>query len=230
MKKTKKLVSALMALAMVFSLLAVSASAATPQKAVGDLAYMDTATASLAQKEAILAARRQIVFGDQAWTVNGVASVQNEDGTWEPLPEFSDLWPDWDLAEISRREPDPFPAVSYPATGAVGTFTVHFDETKWIPPANDFVNAPNFYEFTANGKIVYAWADSIWQGDRCNIGFEDRNTGLCITWKTLLIGQKLKINTTWGNRYGVRASTVDKIGYSAGLIVSEDSSYESIGG
>lgn len=228
MKKVKKLVSALMALVMVFSLLAVSASAAAPKRTVEDLAYMDTATASPAQKEAILDARRQIVFGNQSWTVNGAVSAQNEDGIWEPLPEFSDLWPDWDLAEICGREPDPFPPLLPSSTEDAGTFTVHFDENIWIPPVNDFVNAPNFYEFTANGKVVYAWAESLMKGDRCNIGFEDRNTGSCMGWRPRFIGEKLAINTTWGGRYGVRASAAARDGTRAGMIVSEDPSYITI--
>lgn len=217
MKKVKKLVSALMALAMMFSLLAVSASAAVPAMTVEDLAYMDTATASPAQKEAILDARRQIVFGSQAWTVNGAVSTLNEDGTVEPLPEFSDLWPDWDLDEICKREPDPFKLV-----GNTDSFTVRYCDTVWLVPQSNIVNAPNFYEFNANGKPVYAWAYSMNEGRQCNIGFENRDTGKQEGWwPGLEIDKEAVLNTERGVRYGVRASTVAAKGTNARMVVSE---------
>ena len=47
------------------------------------------------------AAREKAIYGSQAWTVNGAAAIQHSDGTVEPVPEFSALYPGWDSAEAS---------------------------------------------------------------------------------------------------------------------------------
>lgn len=39
------------------------------------------------------AAREKAIYGSQAWTVNGAAALQHSDGTVEPVPEFSALYP-----------------------------------------------------------------------------------------------------------------------------------------
>ena len=36
------------------------------------------------------AAREKVIYGSQAWTVNGAVTIQHSDGTVEPVPEFSD--------------------------------------------------------------------------------------------------------------------------------------------
>ena len=41
------------------------------------------------------AAREKAIYGSQAWTVNGAAAIQHSDGTVEPVPEFSALYPGW---------------------------------------------------------------------------------------------------------------------------------------
>ena len=38
---------------------------------------------------------REGIYGSQAWTVNGAAAIQHSDGTVEPVPEFSALYPRW---------------------------------------------------------------------------------------------------------------------------------------
>ena len=38
-------------------------------------------------------AREEVIYGGQAWTVNGAAAIQHSDGTVEPVPEFSALYP-----------------------------------------------------------------------------------------------------------------------------------------
>ena len=62
---------------------------------------LEGASPELAEK--ILDSRWELVYGHQAWTVNGAVSIRHEDGTIEQLPEFSELFPGWDLAEISRH-------------------------------------------------------------------------------------------------------------------------------
>ena len=65
------------------------------------LAYVDIYTAPPEAQQAILNARARIIYGNQAWTVNGAVSVfDGETGKVEALPEFSDVFPGWSLFEI----------------------------------------------------------------------------------------------------------------------------------
>lgn len=222
----KKILSALLAMSMAFALLAASANAAAPADdaaamPVSELAYMDTATASPVQKEVILAARRQIVYGDQAWTVDGTVSVIHKDGTEEKLPEFSSLWPDWDLDEIAGLVPDLFANFA-----GVGKTVVLFDDTIQLSPQSGGTNAPTFYRFNANGEDVYAWMSSIDKDYKCNIGFNNEDTGKDLGWYPGLgIGGKAVLNTDSGVRYGVRASVTGDTKANARMVVSEDPNY-----
>ena len=239
MKKMRRILSALLATSMVFTLLAVNASAAAVSPAantavpaisacvpatVRALAYTDTAKATAEQKEAILAARRQIVYGDQAWTVDGAMYILKADGTVETPPEFSDLFPGWDLAEISGRAPDTFGTM-----GSSSNFTVRYDNTVNLAPQRGGTNAPTFYRFNANGKPVYAWAVSINRSDKYNIGFNNEDTGEDLGWWPGLVVEsdpqkrvQAVLTTREGVRYGVRASTPGVQTVSALMLVSED--------
>ena len=64
-------------------------------------AYLDYDSVPDDVKDLILEARRHIVFGKDSWTVNGCVSIKNSDGTVEKLPEFKDLYPGWDLKQLS---------------------------------------------------------------------------------------------------------------------------------
>lgn len=113
MKHAKKLWSALLALALCLALLPAPALAQDPDPAAmtrEELAALDTTAAAPELKKAILDARFAITHGEQAWTVKGAASKLLADGTEEKLPEFQDLWPNWDLYELSvlYRDPDYF--------------------------------------------------------------------------------------------------------------------------
>ena len=97
----KKILSAALSISMLASLLAFSASADTPTlvsaediavMSVEQIAYLDVETAAPAVQDAILEARAEIIYGDQAWTVDGAVTVFNiKTGTVTELPEFSDL-------------------------------------------------------------------------------------------------------------------------------------------
>lgn len=39
------------------------------------------------------AAREKVIYGSQAWTVNGAVTIQHSDGTVEQVMEFSTLYP-----------------------------------------------------------------------------------------------------------------------------------------
>lgn len=111
MKKAKRFWTVLLALAMCLAMLPLSALAVEePDPAAmtrEELAALDTTTASPELKKAILNARDLITHGEQAWTVKGAMSIIRADGTEEKLPEFRDLWPNWDLYELSVLYRDP---------------------------------------------------------------------------------------------------------------------------
>lgn len=75
-----------------------------------ELAYMDLESAPSALKDDILAARAEIIFGNQSWTVDGAVSIINlEDGTVTKLPEFSDLFPGWEIPDTDMISVDIMP-------------------------------------------------------------------------------------------------------------------------
>ena len=62
-----------------------------------DLAYMDINLASADLREAILEARNQVIFS-VPWAADGVSAyIVYEDGTKEALPQFSDVFPNWEI-------------------------------------------------------------------------------------------------------------------------------------
>ena len=72
MNRFRKILSTALAGCMTVSALMMSAGAA------------NTGTAAACEK---------VIYGSQAWTVNGAAAIQHSDGTVEPVMEFSTLYP-----------------------------------------------------------------------------------------------------------------------------------------
>lgn len=68
-----------------------------------ELAYCEIEAAPVEVRADILAARDAIIHST-SWTVDGQVAVQNEDGTIQELPEFSELFPGWDVPTIQGTE------------------------------------------------------------------------------------------------------------------------------
>ncbi len=102
MKHGKKILAVLSAAAIAASMSLPAFAAGVAVSNMNSVAYMDTFKAEPEMREKILAARCEIVYGGQAWTVDGAAYHICPDGTKELLPEFSDLFPGWDVTEISE--------------------------------------------------------------------------------------------------------------------------------
>lgn len=220
----KKLASLVLAGVMVCGLVAANAGAAEPAsvsaKSVNELAYMDLEGATPELREDILSARAQIVYST-SWTVDGAMSIVHKDGTVEALPEFSDLFPGWDLTEISSFEADP------PCDGirVASSDSIYFQDNVWLLPYDNSATTP-FYKFNASGNTVYAWAHrfSSNMSTSCNIGFTNMDTGRDLGW-TLGVekDEQISLSTRANVRYGVRASA--PTGGTAGnafMVVSED--------
>lgn len=202
MKKVKKLASALMALVMVFSLLAVSASAAAPEMIVERLAYMDLDSAPAAMREDILKARAQIIYGEQPWTVDGAVFIIHGDGTVETLPEFSDLYPGWDVPSCDTIKIDFMPM-------GLADADIEFGDNVYLELYPDSgVNTKDFFSFAGNGRPVGVYAQTWPMVGACyNIGFTNQSIGKDLGWVPNLSGKAAAaVQAKAGQLYGVRGS------------------------
>lgn len=94
---------ALIVLVLVMSMFSISALAGSPsdeRPSTADFteyyAYLDLDTAPDELKPLIIEARNSIIYS-KSWTVDGQCSLYTPDGTLEALPEFSELFPGWDV-------------------------------------------------------------------------------------------------------------------------------------
>ncbi|MCI6362874.1 hypothetical protein [Intestinimonas butyriciproducens] len=201
MKKSKKFLSVFCAVCMILAMSApVFAADSQPNSAERGLAYMDINSAPAEMQEDILAARAAIIFGDQAWTVGGAVSIFNLDGTVEALPEFSDLFPGWDVPAADKISVDSMPMVA----------SASIDDTsnQQFKVADSFKNSEEFYTFTGIGDYVGVYAmtypsDSV----HYNIGFSNASSGTNLGWiPNLSVTQGAKVNTKSNVLYGIRGS------------------------
>ena len=212
----KKILSAALSISMLASLLAFSASADTPAlvsaediavMSVEQIAYLDVETAAPAVQDAILEARSEIIYGDQAWTVDGAVTVFNiKTGTVTELPEFSDLYPGWDIPELELcpvRYAESM-AVSTKASGLNKSFNCS------LVVASAFEASQDFYDFNGRDCEVGAYAATGPRDARYNLGFSNTSTKQAMGWVPgLQINEGAKIYTESSDHYGVRASAAD---------------------
>lgn len=200
MKLFQKALSLFCALGLLASLSVPAFAADVPTEL--EYAYMDTEHASPQLREKILDARLKLVYGDQAWSADGSGFILNADGTVTKLPLFSDLFPDWDLTELSVMEAEPT------LGGVASGMAPHFLRTITIQSASKSNVPPPFYQFNANGDTVYTGAVSLPSGcKQFHVGLTNMDTGNDVNWYgNLTLGQAAGWNTKKGTRYGVRMS------------------------
>lgn len=217
--RKKKLLSALLAVAMFAGLAVSSAGAAGPaavdlsRMSIEQVADLDLNAAAPEAREAILAARSKIIYGEQAWTVNGaVKLIDQNTGSVTELPEFSELFPGWDLPSKANA---PAAAVDAPATCSVvsssrsvaagGYFTRNLNVALKV--GDTFANSENFFNFTGTGDDVAVFAQTGPNGFNYNIGFSDNSTGDDLGWiPNMCKGEGALLATDNGINYGVRGS------------------------
>lgn len=187
------------------------------------LAYVDIYTAPPEAQQAILNARARIIYGNQAWTVNGAVSVfDGETGKVEALPEFSDVFPGWSLFEIrAAASGDPeiiASAIRLTLSGGVSP--------DYVPPtASGVTRKDNMIDFTEEGRLTTDFAASVpfteltGNGNTVGIGAitdpcEGARYNLSISsgtaqigWKPdLKAGQAVTFIAAEGRHYSVRGS------------------------
>lgn len=208
----KRIMGLVLAVAMVMSLVSgFSAGAVTSghtsdvsMLSVSELAYMDTDSASPALKEAILNARTEIIYGGQAWTVDGAVSIVDfKSGTVTALPEFSDLFPGWDIPNVPINR-GCFSASPY------STNNQYYDKfsNEYLNVSDGYTASAIFREFNGDGSEFGALAEtSLVGGARYNLGFVDLSSNTELGWVPgIEVGTGAKISTDSYTRYGVRAS------------------------
>lgn len=193
----------------------VAPALAAEPAAMENYAYMDINTAAPQLREQILAARCEIVYApDAGWSVDGNASVVHADGTVEVLPKFSDLFPGWNLTEISA-----YRAVSYRA-GAdltralvpkleddeIGYYYYHSVSLAVTTSGNYFCS------FNAESTMGRVRAETL-PGSKWSAAVRNENTYQEEAYKgNMALEDTLDFTTVNNVRYSVRASSPDKAG------------------
>jgi len=170
-----------------------------------NIAYMDINTAPKNMVESILNARFSIIYGDQAWTVNGAVKIINEDGTAERLPEFSELFPGWDL-----------PIIDTTSSGTIGPQAIGYSGAVELFVASSTKLSDPFYTFTGDGDEIWAYATSL-PGERYNLGFLNEDTNTSEAWVP-----NLKLYKPNGDYTGATLTTDDDVRYSVRASVFDE--------
>ncbi|MEK3901725.1 hypothetical protein [Paenibacillus sp. FSL R7-0179] len=186
-----------------------------------NLAYSDLKTAPEEWQNAILAARNSIIYSE-SWTVDGQVAIELSDGSIEKLPEFSDLFPGWDVPKNTN-------AVSKEASTILSDpiFTImsaNYAGYVYLQAAPTSSETPIFYAFNTNANRVSMVADSL-PGSSYNAGYSDLTSAYDVGWATnLSVGRKMYLtNPNSSHSYGARASTNSTPGYALMGVVDDPS-------
>lgn len=186
---------------------------------VTELAYMDLESAPAEIRADILAAREKIIFGDQAWTVNGAVSIFGRDGTIQELPEFSELYPDWELPGAAATSSVPASAMP------MGTYSgeINYEEQVNFQLASSWANSKDFTQFVGNGDYVYVYAKSMPRNANFNIGFSN-GAGVNIGWCPNLDKETgARIDSDSNKTYNVRGSAANEASVSVyRMVITSD--------
>ena len=179
MNRFRKILSTALAGCMTVSALMMSAGAA------------NTGTAAACEK---------VIYGSQAWTVNCAAAIQHSDGTVEPVPEFSTLYPGGTVpkqtASVSSTALDEVADVGSHSISGYYRNVYLTQDVKYKP----------FYSFLGNGETVSAFAVTI-PGSKYNLGIYNETAQQDAGWlPNLSKDDRVLLQTANGVYYSIRAS------------------------
>ena len=165
-------------------------------------AYLDIDSASPELKEKILDARDAIIFSKN-WVADGYeAFVTNEnDEVVEILPEFSTVFPGWDLPkdDVASTETD-------------STFPEQMN-----PPA--IVNPLSYSASTWIRLGSWVPATRLTSSKTYNIGYNNATTGTSLAYRNhLTLSEKFQINNVQNIKLAIRASTYSTPGYATMVV------------
>ena len=139
------------------------------------LAYADFEKATPAQQEKILAARNEVIFSAEGWydDQGGVyaVNVNEESKTYQEVPKFSELFPDWDVP----TEPDVDIGETAIPTSS-DTFTTRFNGTVSVPKYEEGVISGYFYTTGTIRGVTGEFYETVLSLQNCttiNLGLTD---------------------------------------------------------
>ena len=219
----KKVLSAILVMSVATSMLAFSASAVSPDLSAmpaSQLAYMDVYSASPETQQAILNARAEIIYGDQAWTATGNSFIVDlETGEVKRVPTFEELFPGWDLPKVETTSQTD---AGYASCFSRASDDIHRDNHK-LQLYHDTELGEKVVTFNGTGGKVGAFAESGPVNARYNLSVTKDGKG--IGWyPDMTIGVGVQFDTSTYFAYTVHASASNE--NSAGewyrIIVTED--------
>ena len=238
----KRIIAIVLACIMASSLICIGVSATAANKAENkiteqmtteEIAHLDLASADKETKEAILAARNEIIFSHE-WVADGYSMevVDSEGNVKRTIPKFSELFPGWDLPKATKNStPTTLPMKTEKSTYDLlskrdTTKNQSSDLNEWLPFAGGDVylheatneNADNFHEFYTDlstiGRSVGTYVTQLTSSETCNIGYSDLLTDESIGFaENLSLGDMAVINNVGDMYLGVRASTYSNPGW-----------------
>ena len=146
------------------------------------------------------AACEKVIYGSQAWTVNGAAAIQHSDGTVEQVMEFSTLYPGGTVpkqtASVSSTALDEVANVGSHSISGYYRNVYLTQDVKYKP----------FYSFMGNGETVSAFAVTI-PGSKYNLGIYNETAQQDAGWlPNLSKDDRVLLQTENGVYYSIRAS------------------------
>lgn len=154
-------------------------------------AYLDIEKAPESLREKILKARQAIIFSE-SWSADGyecyIVDVASGDKI-EKLPEFSEIFPDWDAPVLdteSEFNPDwVIPEYIHPDVDAyVPGWDVSNSPTRRVFYGSVYLNTPPadtltdpFFTFNTQGIETLAYASTLYSSQYYNLGFSNTSTG-----------------------------------------------------
>ena len=219
----KKVLSAILAMSVATSMLAFSASAVSPDLSAmpaSQLAYMDVYSASPEAQQAILNARAEIIYGDQAWTATGNSFIVDlETGEVKRVPTFEELFPGWDLPKVETTSQTD---AGYASCFSRASDDIHRDNHK-LQLYHDTELGEKVVTFNGTGGKVGAFAESGPVNARYNLSVTKDGKGNG-WYPDMPIGVGVQFDTSTYFDYTVHASASNE--NSAGewyrIIVTED--------
>lgn len=184
-----------------------------------ELAYYDLDAAPEEWKEAILDARNSVIYST-SWTIDGQVSYERPDGTIEKLPEFSELFPGWDVPKINEDVRTEWLVEVKPVNHEFRPFAANYAGFVYLfEPSADESSLP-FYSFFTDVDRVRMQGDDL-PGTSYNGGFTDIDSGTDVGYVANVKegGSVYLNNPDPDTAYGARASTSSTEGYALMTVV-----------
>jgi len=173
-------------------------------EAAREIAYMDVETASAEMQERILEARETIINSENWVADDFEATLVREDGTTTNLPQFSELFPGWDI-------PVDESAVAVRSRTAAEYFAPYQgDVYATLYRASSTANADQAAIFYDVAEELVVWVRELYTSTSCNLGFTNMITNQSVAHLVdMRVNDKLSVSSVHNNivPIGMRAST-----------------------